>query len=237
MQATWKKQEFNLLPHNHRFSQLIAEDDHRKGGHLGVAATVARIRSRFWITNLQKMVKSIYFKCVTCKRKFQRLSGQIMSNLLLERLQPSPPFSNVGIDFFGPFTIRGELQKRVRGKCYGVMFVCFASRAVHVDVSKDHSTDSFLQVMRRFASIRGWPKKVYSDCGTQLVTASKELNEAIKELDWGALQEYGIQHKFEWCIAPGDAPWVNCVTEALIKSTKKALNAAVGDQVMDFGEL
>ncbi|KAK2549037.1 hypothetical protein P5673_030666, partial [Acropora cervicornis] len=145
MQATWNRQEFILLPHNHRFSQLIAKDEHRKGGHLGVAATVARIWSRFWITNLQRIVKSICFKCVTCRRKFQRLSGQIMSDLPLERLQPSPPFANVGVDFFGPFTIRGEVQKRV---------------------------------MRQFASVRGWPKRIHSDRGTQLVAASKELKEA-----------------------------------------------------------
>lgn len=78
-----------------------------------------------------------------------------MSNLSLEQLQQSPSFSNMGVDFFGPFIIRGEVQKRVCGKCYGVFFVCFASRAVHVDVSKDYSTDSFLQVMMQFASIRG----------------------------------------------------------------------------------
>lgn len=92
-----------------------AEDEHRKGGHVGVAATVARTRSRFWITNLQRMVKSIWY--------------------------------NVS------------------------------------HVSKDYSTDSFLQVMRRFASIRGWPERVYSDRGTQLVAALKELREAIKKLD------------------------------------------------------
>lgn len=80
-----------------------------------------------------------------------------MSDLPLERLQPSPPFANIGVDFFGPFTIRGEVLKRVRGKCYGLIFVCFASRAVHIDLSKDYSTDSFLQIMRRFASVRGWP--------------------------------------------------------------------------------
>ena len=230
MQSTWNRQEFVLLPHNHRFSR-------RRSGHLGVAATVARIRSRFWITNLQRMVKSICFKCVTCKRKFQRLSGQIMNNLPLERLQWSPPFSNIGVDFFGPFTIRGEVKKRVRGKCYGVIFTCLTSRAMHVDVSKDYSTDSFLQVLRRLASIRGWPAKVFSDCGTQLVAASKELKEAIRGIDWSALQEYGVQHKLEWSFAPGDAPWMNGATEALVKSTKKALNAAVGDQIMDFSEL
>lgn len=78
---------------------------------------------------------------------------------------------------------------------------------------------------------------MYSDCGIQLIAASKELKEAIKQLNWGALQEYGIQHKFESSFAPGDAPWMNGVTEALIKSTKKALSAAVGDQIMDFGKL
>lgn len=102
-----------------------------------------------------------------------------MSDLSLERLQPSPPFSAAGVDFFGPFTIRGEVQKRTHGKCYGVFFVCFASRAVHIDVSKDYSTDRFLHVLRWFASIRGWPSKLYSDCGTQFVAASKELKVAI----------------------------------------------------------
>ena len=55
MQATWNRQEFILPPLNH---QMIAEDEHRKGGHLGVAATVARIRCRFLITIFQRLVKT-----------------------------------------------------------------------------------------------------------------------------------------------------------------------------------
>lgn len=60
--------------------------------------------------------------------------------------------------------------------------MCFVPHAEHVDMSKDYSTDSFLQVMRRLASTRSWPKKVYSDCGRQLIAASNELKEAIKGL-------------------------------------------------------
>ena len=160
MQATWNKQEFILLPHNHRLFHLIAESDHAKGGHLGVSSTVAKIRSRFWIINVQKIVKSICNKCIKCRKKFKMLCGEAMKDLPVERLQPSPPFTNVGVDFFGPFTIKGEVQKRTRGKCFGVIFTCFACRAVYVDVSSDYSTDSFLQVLRRFASVRGWPRKV-----------------------------------------------------------------------------
>lgn len=74
-----------------------------------------------------------------------------MASLPLERLQPLPSFFTVRIDFFGPFTIKGEVQKRIRRKCNGVTFVCFSSRAVHVDVSKDYSTDSFLQVKWQFS--------------------------------------------------------------------------------------
>ena len=96
-----------------------------------------------------------------------------MSPLPVERLKPSPAFSNVCIDYFGPYTVRGEVQKRVRGKAYGVLLVCMGSGAVHADIASDYSTDAFLQVLRRFSSVRGWPMKIFSDPGTQLVGASK----------------------------------------------------------------
>ena len=105
-----------------------------------------------------------------------------MGVLPVERLKPSPPFFTTSVDYFGPFTIREEVQKRIRGKCYGVIFPCFTSLAMYVDISRDYSTDSFLQVLRRFACVRGWPNKMYSDNGSQLVRASKELRKVIADL-------------------------------------------------------
>ena len=64
-----------------------------------------------------------------------------------------------------------------------MIFVCMTSTAVHVDVSQGYSTDAFLQVLRRFSSLRGWPKKIFSDNGTQFVAASKELCSVVKGLD------------------------------------------------------
>lgn len=98
MQATWNRQEFILPSLN---DQMIAEDEHRKGGHLGVAATVARIRCRFLITGyyFPKISQNHCHKCIVCKRIFQRLSGQVMASLPLEQLQPLPPF-HMGQDRF-----------------------------------------------------------------------------------------------------------------------------------------
>ena len=74
--------------------------------------------------------------------------GDVMSPLPEERIKPGPVFSNIGVDYFKPFNVKGEVQKRVTGKCYGVLFPCMCSRAVYADISNDYSTDGFLHVMR-----------------------------------------------------------------------------------------
>ena len=109
MASTWNRQEFILLPNDHQFSYLVAISKHQQIGHLGVGATIVRIRSKFWIIGIRKLVKNITGKCIKCKKKFKRLSSQIMSVLPLGRFKPCPPFSAVGIDCFGPDTIKGEV--------------------------------------------------------------------------------------------------------------------------------
>ena len=160
-----------------------------------------------------------------------------MGQLPIEQIQPSSPFWTVGVDFFGPYTIRGEVQKRIRGKCFGVIIVCFVSRAVYVDISHDYSTDAFLQVLRRFATLRGWPRKIWSNNSSQLVAASKELHNAIKDLSWNEIERIGVKHGVEWGFLPADAPWHNGATESLVKPVKRALNAAIGGEVTSFSEL
>ena len=47
MASTWSRQEFIMLPNDHWFSYLVAVSEHQQIVHLGVGATVARIRSKF----------------------------------------------------------------------------------------------------------------------------------------------------------------------------------------------
>ena len=90
-----------------------------------------------------------------------------------------------------------------------VDLTCMSSKAVHLDIADNLSTDGFLQLLRRYASLRGWPKKIFSDNGTQLVSASKELQSIIKNLDWDEVQKYGYKYGTEWSFSPADAPWYN----------------------------
>ena len=100
----------------------------------------------------------------------------------------------MGLDYFGPFEVKGEDQKRTRGECYGLLFACDSSRAVHAEIVQNYSTDAFLQALRRFACIRRWPRKIHSDNGTQLVGAANELKRVIRDLNWEEVHVFG--HKF-----------------------------------------
>lgn len=129
------------------------------------------------------------------------------------------------------------MNKRSRGKCYGLIFVCYSSRAVHVDLCADYSTDAFLQTLRRFSSIRGWPRRFRSDNGPQLVSASKELREVVNNLDRNKIQQAALVGGADWIFCPADAPWMNGATESLVKSVKRALHTIVKDHTLTFSEL
>ena len=58
-----------------------------------------------------------------------------------------------------------------------------STRAVHIDLASDYSTEAFLLVLRRFASLRGYPAKLYLDNGPQLVSANEELRNMTKGWD------------------------------------------------------
>ena len=236
MEMSYDNKELPLLPKNNRLSLLITEHAHQKS-HLGVSATTAAVRLEYWIPNLQRIVKTIKNKCVTCKRLDKRFTEQRMASLPLHRLKPALPWLHTSIDLFGPFTTRGEVNKRSRGKAYGIIFNCMVSRGVHIDLATNYSTEGFLLPFRRFVSIRGYPKEVYSDNGTQLSAASKELQKIIFTLDQQQLKEFGAEMGLEWHFTSPDGPWRNGCSESLIKSVKRGLNVAVGDQILSFSEL
>ena len=56
-----------------------------------------------------------------------------MSPLPIERLKPSPPWSSISLDYFGPLNVKGEVNKRAIGKGYGLIFNCLQIRTVHIE--------------------------------------------------------------------------------------------------------
>ena len=87
-----------------------------------------------------------------------------MSDLPQERLLPDlPPFTNTGVDYFGPLEIK---RGRAVVKRWGVIFTCMTSRAVHIEVANSLDTSSCINALRRFISSRRQVKRLRSDNGT-----------------------------------------------------------------------
>ena len=165
------------LPREHWISVLITRQAHQFG-HNGVAATAAKTWRKYWILRVNDLAKSVKFRCVFCREMAHKLESQLMSDLPPLRLAPyTPPFHYTSCDYFGPYIVKIGRNKTT--KHYGVLFTCLNTRAVHLELAVDCSTLEFLQVLRRFLSIRGQPAMMMSDNGTQFVGAARELREMI----------------------------------------------------------
>ena len=152
---------------------LIVRHFHQKTGHQGRGITMNAIRTTgYWIVNCSSFVASYVFKCVTCRKSRGVSSGQKMANSPTDRLEPSPPFTHVGTDCFGPFYVK-DFRKTL--KKYGAVFTCLTSRAVHIEMLNEMSADSFINGFRNVISIRWIIKLLRCDKGTNFVGAKNEL--------------------------------------------------------------
>ena len=116
-----------------------------------------------------------------------------MSGLPKERCFEAAPFTHCGVDMFGPFIIR---ERRSSLKRYCVLFTCFASKAVHIEVTC--TMDSFTQALRRFMTRRGTVRSIRSDNGTNVVDTDNELRKALEEMNQELIRDYLLQNGTNW---------------------------------------
>ncbi|XP_065941388.1 uncharacterized protein [Magallana gigas] len=154
-----------------------------------------------------------------------------MANLPKDRIVPDePPFSRVGVDYFGPFEVK---QKRSRVKRYGVIFTCLASRAVHLEVAASLDTDSYINALRRFIARRGQGTKIRSDNGTNFVGAERELARSIQEWNQHQIQNSMLQKNVDWQFNPPAGSHHGGVWERIIRIIRKAMNSVLREQTLD----
>ena len=233
--VTYESRHSALLPYELRISLLITRHMHQCG-HSGVASTTAKIRARYWILKASKLTNSVKLKCSFCREMARKAETQQMANLPSLRLALfTPPFHYTACDYFEPFKVKDGRNKTA--KHYGVIFTCLNTRAVPLEMAVDCSTMEFMQVLRRFFSIRGYPSVMMSDNGSQMVGAARELREMLEGLDNYQLPEFCAEKGIEWEFTTPASPHQNGCTEALVKTGKSALKGAIGEQVLTPLEL
>lgn len=149
-----------ILPKEGIVTQLILDHCHKKTQHQGRGQTLNDLRANgYWTIGASKVVAKHIKCCVTCRKVRGPTELQRMADLPVDRLEPSPPFSYTGVDCFGPFYTK---QGRKNCKRYGLLFTCLSSRAIHIEMLDDLTTDAFLNAVICFLAIRGTVRQIRS---------------------------------------------------------------------------
>lgn len=172
-----------ILQHNGRLTELIIDNAHTTMLHGGARLTLSFIRQRYWIVGGNRATKARLRRCVTCAKQKPEMKAQIMGDLPESRSNPSRPFTHTGIDFTGHIFVKSSKGRGIRStKGYVAVFVCMASKAVHLELVSDLTTSSFIAALRRMAARKGTPSHIYSDNGRNFVGANRVLQQEYQEI-------------------------------------------------------
>ncbi|XP_011296008.3 uncharacterized protein LOC105262506 [Musca domestica] len=235
---TYSERHPIILPHGAKLSKLLVEFTHKVTLHGGNQLMTRVLRSEFWIFGLKSLIKQTIRKCRICLIHKKQTQTQIMASLPPERTFLS--LYKHRVDFAGPFNIKSYSG----GACfitkgYVCLFVCFATKAIHLEPTSDLSTYAFLAAFSRFISRRGRPSCIFSDNGTNFVGAV-DLLKRDRLAFMKSIQNSTIQNNFTqnltWKFIPPGAPHMGGLWEAGVKSFKIHLRKSIPKMNFTFEE-
>ena len=179
--------------------------------HAGPQLLTASLREKYWIPRIRNLVNSVIHQCLTCYKFKAQATQQLMGELPPPRVQYSRPFLTTGVDYDGLISLRlGTTRSKTITKGYIAIFVCFVTRAVHIEAVTSLTTEAFLAALRRFIARRGKPRTIYSDNCTNFQGASNELHEIYNMLhsssQMARVQDFLASEGCDWKFIPQHAP-------------------------------
>jgi hypothetical protein len=221
-----------VIPGRHHIALLLVRHFHSLAKHQGRHITSGTIRNAgYWITGGKRLISSVIYKCVQCRKLRGQMEHQKMADLPPERLEPSPPFTYVGLDTFGPWEVTA---RRTRGgvahaKRWAILFTCMATRGIHIEVVEDMSSSAFINAFKRFVAIRGKVKQIRSDRGTNFVGATDDLHIDAINVEDGPVKNFLYNNGTTWLFNPPHSSHMGGVWERLIGVTRRILDVMLSE--------
>ncbi|KAF0745786.1 Uncharacterized protein FWK35_00034883, partial [Aphis craccivora] len=106
------------------------------------------------------------------------------------------------------------------------------TKAIHIEVVEDLTSNSFIATLRRFMARRGKPAEIWSDNATNFVGAQRELANYLQNIE-GCTVDEGIT----WHFIPPSAPHFGGLWESAVKSAKHHLTRVLKDAKLTLVEL
>ena len=221
------------VPYESVLAEKLIQDAHKSTLHGGVGLTMTKVRERYWIPHLRRLVKRTIKACAGCKR-FQAVAfkNPPAGPLPKDRTEGNTPFEVIGVDYAGPLEYKATKKKT--GKAYVLLYTCSLTRAIHLELLPTLETQDFIKSFKAFVARRGRPKKVYSDNGGTFVGAERWLR---KVMDDEKFNDILARNNIVWQFNLSRAPWWGGQFERLVGLMKQALQKSIGRGLLTWKEL
>ena len=123
-------------------------------------------------------------------------------------------------------------------KRYGAIFTCLSRRCIHLESTNSLETDAFILALRRFINRWGEVRQMRPDNGTNFVSASKELQKAVKDMDQKMITDFFLRNNTDclgWKFNTPTASHMGGVWERQILSCRAILNSLLNNQMRVSG--
>lgn len=145
------------------------------------------------------LIRGIIRKGVRCNRLSPR-----STNYLMEQFPPA----RVNVQSPEPFYVKDKVCCKKATKVYLCLFVCLATKAVHLELATNLTTEAFLKYLQRLLAQRGVCKDIYSDNGTNFVGTRNEMEKikAFLKVNHHLISEHAVIEGVDWHFIPSHAP-------------------------------
>ena len=211
---------------------LLIRKYHEDTLHGGGQLVLNTMREEIWIIGGRDLVRQFIRGCMRCVRFSQQPTSQFMADLPTERITPAKPFAQCGIDFAGPF----EIKEAEVSKIYVAVFVCLATKAIHLEMVTRLTKEAGILSLKRFTARRGNSEKILSDNGSNFIGARNDLIKIKELLDKNGTDKSVVSfvnsQGTEWVTIPSRAPHFGGLWEAAVKSLKRHMRKVIGLQFL-----
>lgn len=158
-----------LIPREALLLEALIFSAHVDVAHQGTDKTRVKLREKFWCPKASAKIKSIVEVCTTCRRTSSEQFFKLkQAPLPPQRVSEFQPFSHIGVDHPCPY------YNDNREKRYILIFTCYQTRAIHLELCHNAGVESTIAAWNRFVARRGIPAKINSDgAGALNATADK----------------------------------------------------------------
>ena len=218
----FRESEPILLRNDSYFTKPIIENIHVDVHHSGVASTLTKLRSQFWLVKGRSSVKKVINRCIICKFTLVNFFYLHLHHSWPKyRVCCEYPFENVDVDYVGPLYIRDIYHKsKEMHKCY---ITCATTRCVHLELVSGFHADTLLLCLKRFISRGGKPNLFFSD--NFKTFKSKEVKTFL------------LNRQIKWEFILEKSTWWGGFYERLINIIKNCLKKVIGKSFLNYEEM